>query len=81
MNSSEDLCLDLLKKCLTAYIYDKSSNRPLAVAHDRHFEPKELFKRDLMAMVARCGLEVQRIFPLTRRNVHQVEISQVLAVQ
>lgn len=62
-NNSEDLYLDLLKKCLTAYLYDESSNRRLTVARDKRFKPKEWLKRILIALAARRGLEIRRVIP------------------
>lgn len=63
MNNSEALYLDLMKKCLTAYLYDESSNRRLTVAHDRRFRPKEFLKRVLLGLAARRGLEIRKAIP------------------
>lgn len=63
MNNSEDLYLDLMKKCLTAYLYDESSNRRLTIAQNKRFRPKELFKRALLALATRCGWEIRRVIP------------------
>lgn len=63
MSGSEDLYLDLMKKSLTAYLYDESSNRRLTVAHDKRFRPKEFMKRVLLGIAAHRGLEIRKVIP------------------
>lgn len=63
MNTCEDLYLNLLKKCLTAYLYDESSNRPLTVTHDKRFGPKQFLKKVLLRLAASRGLQIQRVIP------------------
>jgi len=63
MNNSEDLYLDLMKKCITAYIYDESSNRRLTASPDKRYRPKELLKRMLLVLARRCNWEIRRVIP------------------
>jgi hypothetical protein len=63
MNTGQELYLDLMKKCLTAYLYDESSNRQLTVMHDKCFGLKRFFKRALLRLAAYHGLKIQRVIP------------------
>jgi len=63
MSDAEDLYLDLMKKCLTAYIYDESSNRRLTVSPEKWYRPKELLKTIALGLAKRCNWEIQRRIP------------------
>jgi hypothetical protein len=52
-----------MKKCLTAYLYEESSNRRLICSHEKRFRPKEFLKRVLLGLAARHGLEIRRLIP------------------
>jgi len=63
MNSSVDLYLDLMKKCLTAYIYSESSNRPWSLRRHKRFSPTQHMKKAILLLAARRGLQIQRVIP------------------
>ena len=63
MNNNKDLYLDLLKKCLTAYLYDESSNCRVTIQDHKWFTPKQIFKKIILALASRHKLEIQKIRP------------------
>ena len=59
----EDAYLNLLKRCLTASIYEESSHRPLLLSDARGHTLKSYVKRLAIHMVRRCGYQLNKVIP------------------
>lgn len=63
MDFNRDLYLDLMKRSLSAYIYEESSNRPITVDYGRRYTPKELIKAACLTIASRLGWRIEKKIP------------------